>query len=69
MANFAVLTQNNVVENIIIADTKEIAEQVTNLVCLEAPSELTALAIGWTYDGTNFNPPVVETPAEETPAE
>lgn len=55
---FAVLN-NNVVTNIIIADSKEIAEEVTGLVCAEYTQENPA-GIGWTYDGTNFVPPVVE---------
>ena len=35
MANFAVLDENSKVSNIIVADSKEIAEQVTGLPCVE----------------------------------
>ena len=35
MANFAVLDQTNVVANIIVAETQEIAEDVTQATCIE----------------------------------
>lgn len=35
MGNFAVLDGNNKVLNIIVAESKEIAEEVTNLTCVE----------------------------------
>ena len=38
MFNFAVMN-SNIVENIILADSKEIAEQATNKVCLEYTNE------------------------------
>jgi hypothetical protein len=61
MANFAVI-KDGVVDNVIVADTKEIAEQVTGLTCVEYTEENPA-GIGWTYDGANFVAPVVEIPA------
>lgn len=63
MANFAVISGNSV-SNVIVADTKEIAEQVIGSACIEYTDENPA-SIGWTFDGTNFIPPVVE----EIPAE
>jgi len=63
MATFAVMSGNSV-SNIIIADTKEIAEQVTSSVCIEYTEE-SPTGIGWTYDGTNFVPPIVEKPTIE----
>lgn len=45
---FAVLN-NNIVENVIIADSKETAEMFTNGVCIEYTDENPA-AVGWTYD-------------------
>ena len=60
MANFAEI-QNGVVTNVIVADTKEIAELVTGLTCVEYTDENPA-GIGWTYDGSKFIPPVKETP-------
>ena len=63
MATFAVMNDNTV-ENIIVADTKEIAEQVTNKTCIEYTDENPA-GIGWTYADGVFTAPVVE----ETPAE
>lgn len=62
MATFAVLNGDTVI-NIIIADTKEIAEEVTNSTCVEYTTENPA-GIGWTYDGSVFIAPVVETPTE-----
>jgi hypothetical protein len=67
MANYAVI-KDGIVNNIIVADTKEIAETVTGLTCIEYTDENPA-GIGWTYDGAEFTAPVIETPAEETPAE
>ena len=61
MANFAEI-KDGVVTNVIVADTKEIAEQVTGLTCVEYTEENPA-GIGWTYDGANFVAPVVEKPA------
>jgi hypothetical protein len=60
--NYAVI-ENNVVTNIIVCDSKEIAEQVTGLTCIEYTEENPA-AIGWTYDGSVFTAPVVEEPTE-----
>jgi hypothetical protein len=55
--NYAVIKDNKVV-NIIVADNKEIAEEVTNLTCLDVTD-------GWDYnntiDGGDFFPaPVTE---------
>jgi hypothetical protein len=64
--NFAVISGNNVV-NVIVADSKEIAEEVTNLLCIEYTDENPA-GIGWTYDGVNFiGPGFIEVVSEETP--
>lgn len=64
MANFAVI-KDGLVNNVVVADTKEIAEQVTELVCVEIPFEPGAPGIGWSYDGSVFTAPVVE-PSEVT---
>jgi hypothetical protein len=55
---FAVL-QSNVIVNIIVAETKEIAEEVTKETCVECPNEVLA-TIGWTYNGSTFEEPVTE---------
>jgi len=47
MATFAVI-DSNIVENVIVADTKEIAEEVTGKECIEYTEENPA-QIGWTY--------------------
>jgi hypothetical protein len=58
MANFAVLDGTNVVENIIVAETQEIAEDVTKAICIEYTDENPA-EIGWIYDSETgkFSPP------------
>ena len=48
MATFAVVL-NNIVSNVIVADTKEIAEQITGFSCIEYTQENPA-GIGWVYD-------------------
>lgn len=58
MANYAVI-ENNTVINIIIADSKEIAEEVTKQTCVEYTNESPA-GIGYTYNGTNFIAPATE---------
>jgi hypothetical protein len=65
MATFAVMSGNSV-SNVIVADTKEIAEQVTGSVCIEYTEENPA-GIGWTHDGINFIPSY--TVEEEVPVE
>jgi hypothetical protein len=58
MAKFAVI-ENDIVKNVILADTKEIAEQVTGLICVETKSENPA-HIGLGFDGTTFEQPTTE---------
>jgi hypothetical protein len=61
--NFAVIV-NDKVENIIVADSKEIAEQVTGFTCVEYTHENPA-HIGLGYDGTTFEQPApIEEPTE-----
>lgn len=63
MKTYAVI-QNNKVINVIVADSKEIAEEVTNFTCIEYTSD-SGVGIDWIYDGTNFARPVIEvTPSE-----
>jgi hypothetical protein len=53
--NFAVI-ENNIVKNIIVCDSKQVAEQVTGLLCIQYTD--TKLArIGDTWDGSNFTTP------------
>ena len=61
--NFAVISGNSVV-NVIVADSKEIAEEVTNCICVEYTDENPA-GIGWTYDGVNLIAPVSEKTSED----
>lgn len=52
MATYAVITDSRV-ENIIVADTVEIAEAITNATCVEYTTENPA-AVGWLWDGSTF---------------
>ena len=60
MANYAVIANDKVV-NVIVADSKEIAEEVTGLVCIEYTDE-SPIGIGYLWDGTNFINPSEEAP-------
>lgn len=53
MATYAVLDNSNVVINIIAADTKKIAEEVTNCLCV-AYTDKNPAQIGWVYNGKSF---------------
>ena len=54
MSLFAVIKDNKVV-NVVVADNKEIAEQTTNLSCVNVDNK--DAGIGWSYDGTSFTNP------------
>jgi hypothetical protein len=56
MATFAVI-ENELVVNNILADTKQIAEEITGLLCIENEDGLGN--IGDTWDGTNFVKPYI----------
>lgn len=57
MANFAVI-RNNIVINTIVAESKELAEQLTGYLCVQYFDENPA-AIGFGFDGTTFEQPAV----------
>jgi len=67
MANYAVI-KNGIITNVIVSESQEIAESITGLACVEFQLEPGAPGIGWSYNGTDFTAPVIEEPAEETPA-
>jgi hypothetical protein len=59
MAKYAVI-DNGLVVNTILSESKEIAEQCNpGFVCIEFTSE-NPTGIGWTYNGIDFIPPVIE---------
>jgi hypothetical protein len=60
MPNFAIINNNKVI-NVIVADTKEIAEEATKSLCIQSD----IAKIDDTWDGTNFITPVIEEPIEE----
>lgn len=64
MANYAVIEDNKVV-NIIVADSKDLAETITGKLCIEYTDEKPA-GIDWTYNGSEFiaPEPVVPVTAE-----
>lgn len=57
MANFAVI-ENNIVVNVIVAESLEDAENATNLTCIEYTNDSLA-GIGWTYNGSTFEQPIL----------
>lgn len=58
MTNFAVI-KDDIVENIIVAESKEIAEQVTGLQCIEyGDNDVPHIGLG--YSNGIFEQPVVE---------
>jgi hypothetical protein len=57
MANFAVI-ENGIVTNIIVADTKQVAETATGKTCVGYTDSNPAV-IGLGYDGTTFEQPEV----------
>jgi hypothetical protein len=50
--NFAII-ENGTVINIMVADSKTVAEELTGLTCVELSDEQSA-TVGGTYDGSNF---------------
>ena len=62
MSIFAVIDEG-VVTNIIVADTKEIAEEATGKTCVESTESNTAY-IGLGYSKGKFEKPAVEEPTE-----
>jgi hypothetical protein len=55
MFTYAII-ENNIVTNVIVADTLEIAQEVTGKTCVEYNEDNPA-GIGWTYDGEKFVAP------------
>ena len=58
MKNYAVIDQDGLVVNLIVADSKEVAENVTGLTCIENDELLGA--IGLVYSDGTFAAPVPE---------
>lgn len=58
MGMFAVI-EDNVVINTILADSKSIAEEVTNKTCIEYTQD-NPLGIGFIYDGEKFINPTMK---------
>jgi hypothetical protein len=57
MATFAVI-ENGTVKNVIVADSLENAQSAGPMVVEYTPEK--PAGIGWTWDGENFIPPVIE---------
>jgi len=60
MKRYAVIGSNKVVENIIIAPSLSVAEELTSFVCIDVTNE-TAVGVGYIYDNSEFseNPDIV----------
>lgn len=56
MATFAVMS-GNTINNIIVADTKEIAEMLTKCICREISPDR-GITFEWTWDETDFVAPI-----------
>ena len=63
MTTFAVMS-GNFVSNVIVADSKEIAEEATGAVCIEY-DEINQAGLGWSHDGEKFNPPMIQEPTND----
>lgn len=72
MATF-LISDGETIVNAILADTKEIAEEVTGMTAYTAEELPEGCSIGWTWNEVEFVPPVElvveETPAEEDPVD
>lgn len=58
---FAVLSNMNFVTNLIAADSKEVAEELTQATCIEVPES--GVDLGWQWNGSAFEP-YVPAPAD-----
>jgi hypothetical protein len=67
MKTYAVLNNNSQVVNIIVASSLDDAERLTSSYCALVPLGA-YVEMGYSYADGAFSAPVVETPAEETPA-
>jgi hypothetical protein len=67
MPHYAKLVDNTIV-NVIVAETKEDAEQLIGTPIVEIPSTPDAPGAGYIWDGENFSKPPAQV-LEETPAE
>lgn len=63
MSLYAVLN-NNLVINVIVAESQEIAQEATNMTCVEIPEDVTA-GMGFTYIDGEFIAPPVEEPTND----
>lgn len=65
MATYAVLNSENVVTNKIVADSIELAQEITGSTCVEYENPL-EVEIGFTWDGSSFTNPNPFVPTEPT---
>lgn len=63
MKKYAVLNNNNIVINAIIAESLEAAERITSSVCVSISDEDVQFGIGKLYSDGNF----LDVPVEEIP--
>ena len=64
MAIYAVIS-NGIVVNTIIAETQNIAQQITSMQCVKFNLEAQEAGIGYSYNGKKFTAPVIQPIVEE----
>ena len=65
MANQYGVLENNIIVNVIVADSKEVAEEVTGLICISL-QDYPEVGIEWQWDGVTFTDPRPKPVIEET---
>lgn len=67
MKNFAVIDSDNTIINLIVADSQDLAEELTGKTCVEYNLSEQVLDLSWTYDGAIFIAPAIEEPVPLDP--
>ena len=62
MPYFAVLNEDNVVDNVIIADSLELAESLVNSTCIEFDEIEGICGIGSKWNGSQFEKSTIDAP-------
>jgi hypothetical protein len=60
MKTYAVINSQNIVENVIVAPSVEVAENVTSKVCIYVTESTKTAHIGLSWNGTEFEQPFFE---------
>ena len=68
MADFAVLDNENIVVNVILADSLEVAEELTGSKCIEFNPLDGVCAVGSTWTGSEFTRTTIGAPPQGEPS-